>query len=158
MLDTRIINGERCLLFGPYAGFSTKFLKNGSYPDLFLSVELHNVWPMLSAGVRNLGLTKYLISQGDAGPGRPVCLSPAVFPSQYPVGRLDEPALGYDPDLRPVADPRRRPLAPDPGPDDCGAGAGGVSPGVFAFDVYAFICVRHLEGRRRGAGCAAPSE
>ena len=62
-LDTRIIDGERCLLFGPYAGFSTKFLKNGSYLDLFLSVEMHNVWPMLSAGAKNLGLTKYLVNQ-----------------------------------------------------------------------------------------------
>jgi malate dehydrogenase (quinone) len=62
-LDTRIINGERCLLFGPYAGFSTKFLKNGSYLDLFLSIEMHNVWPILSAGVKNLELTKYLVEQ-----------------------------------------------------------------------------------------------
>lgn len=62
-LDTRMINGERCLLFGPYAGFSTKFLKNGSYLDLFLSLEMHNVWPMLSAGARNIDLTKYLIEQ-----------------------------------------------------------------------------------------------
>ena len=62
-LDTRIINGERCLLFGPYAGFSTKFLKEGSYMDLFLSIEMHNVWPMMRAGMRNLELTKYLVNQ-----------------------------------------------------------------------------------------------
>lgn len=62
-LDTRVINGERCLLFGPYAGFSTKFLKNGSYMDLFLSIESHNIWPMLKAGADNLDLTKYLIDQ-----------------------------------------------------------------------------------------------
>lgn len=62
-LDTRIINGQRCLLFGPYAGFSTKFLKNGSYWDLPLSIEMHNVWPMLSAGLNNIGLTKYLVEQ-----------------------------------------------------------------------------------------------
>lgn len=62
-LDTRIIKGARCLLFGPYAGFSTKFLKNGSYLDLFLSIEMHNVWPMLSAGAKNLSLTKYLVEQ-----------------------------------------------------------------------------------------------
>ena len=62
-LDTRIINGQRCLLFGPYAGFSTKFLKNGSYWDLPLSIEMHNVWPMLSAGFHNVGLTKYLVEQ-----------------------------------------------------------------------------------------------
>lgn len=62
-LDSRMIDGERGLLFGPYAGFSTKFLKNGSYFDLPLSIEMHNVWPMLSAGIHNIGLTKYLIEQ-----------------------------------------------------------------------------------------------
>lgn len=62
-LDSRMLDGERSLLFGPYAGFSTKFLKNGSYMDLPLSIEAHNIWPMLSAGVRNLSLTKYLIKQ-----------------------------------------------------------------------------------------------
>ena len=62
-LDTRMLDGKRSLLFGPYAGFSTKFLKNGSYFDLPLSLEVHNVWPMLSAGVNNIELTKYLIQQ-----------------------------------------------------------------------------------------------
>ncbi len=62
-LDTRMLDGERSLLFGPYAGFSTKFLKNGSYLDLPLSIEVHNVWPMLAAGVHNIRLTKYLIEQ-----------------------------------------------------------------------------------------------
>ena len=62
-LDTRMLDGERSLLFGPYAGFSTKFLKNGSYMDLPLSLEVHNVWPMLSAGMHNISLTKYLVQQ-----------------------------------------------------------------------------------------------
>ena len=62
-LDTRLLDGERSLLFGPYAGFSTKFLKNGSYLDLPLSLEVHNIWPMLSAGIHNVGLTKYLVEQ-----------------------------------------------------------------------------------------------
>lgn len=62
-LDTRMLDGERSLLFGPYAGFSTKFLKNGSYLDLPLSIEVHNVWPILAAGIHNIGLTKYLIKQ-----------------------------------------------------------------------------------------------
>jgi len=62
-LDTRMMNGERALLFGPYAGFSTKFLKNGSYFDLPLSLEVDNIWPMLVAGFRNYKLTKYLVKQ-----------------------------------------------------------------------------------------------
>ncbi len=62
-LDTRMIDGKRTLLFGPYAGFSTKFLKNGSYFDLPLSLEVHNIWPMLAAGIQNISLTKYLVEQ-----------------------------------------------------------------------------------------------
>lgn len=62
-LDTRIIDGKKELLFGPFAGFSTKFLKNGSYFDLPKSIEWHNMVPMLSAGWHNLPLTKYLIQQ-----------------------------------------------------------------------------------------------
>jgi malate dehydrogenase (quinone) len=62
-LDTRIINGKKELLFGPFAGFSTKFLKNGSYFDLPKSIEWHNMVPMLSAGWHNLPLTKYLLQQ-----------------------------------------------------------------------------------------------
>ena len=67
-LDTRIIAGKKALLFGPYAGFSTKFLKNGSYWDLPASIELENIVPMLAAGVQNLGLTKYLIQQVAQSP------------------------------------------------------------------------------------------
>lgn len=64
-LDTRVIDGKKALLFGPYAGFSTKFLKNGSYWDLAGSLELDNLVPMLSAGIHNLPLTKYLIKQAS---------------------------------------------------------------------------------------------
>jgi malate dehydrogenase (quinone) len=62
-LDTRMIGNQKALLFGPFAGFSTKFLKNGSYMDLPLSIEFDNILPMLSAGWHNLDLTKYLIQQ-----------------------------------------------------------------------------------------------
>ncbi|WP_443944650.1 malate:quinone oxidoreductase [Pedobacter sp. AW1-32] len=62
-LDTRMINGKRALLFGPYAGFSTKFLKNGSYMDLPKSIKLNNIGPMISVGLHNMDLTKYLIQQ-----------------------------------------------------------------------------------------------
>lgn len=62
-LDSRIIGNKNELLFGPFAGFSTKFLKNGSYWDLPLSIEWDNLKPMLSAGFHNLPLTRYLIEQ-----------------------------------------------------------------------------------------------
>lgn len=62
-LDTRLINGKKALLFGPYAGFSTKFLKNGSLLDLPLSIKINNIRPMLAAGMDNLPLTRYLINQ-----------------------------------------------------------------------------------------------
>src|SRR5699024_8730343 len=62
-LDTRYIEGERTLMFGPFAGFSPKFLKTGSNMDLIGSVKPNNVLTMLSAGAKNLSLTKYLISQ-----------------------------------------------------------------------------------------------
>ena len=62
-IDTRMIDGKKALLFGPYAGFSTKFLKNGSYLDLAKSIQMDNIKPMLSAGINNIPLTKYLIEQ-----------------------------------------------------------------------------------------------
>ncbi|MEO8331198.1 MAG: malate dehydrogenase (quinone) [Gallionella sp.] len=62
-LDMRIIEGKRALLFGPYAGFSTKFLKKGSYLDLLKSVKSTNLKPVMSAGWTNLDLARYLIRQ-----------------------------------------------------------------------------------------------
>lgn len=62
-LDTRVINGERALLFGPFAGFTTKFLKEGSVMDLPSSIKLGNLKPMISVGLHNMALTKYLISE-----------------------------------------------------------------------------------------------
>ncbi|MFC6334135.1 malate:quinone oxidoreductase [Paenibacillus septentrionalis] len=62
-LDTRYINNKKSLLFGPFAGFSPKFLKTGSMFDLISSVKPHNVTTMLAAGVKEMALTKYLIQQ-----------------------------------------------------------------------------------------------
>lgn len=67
-VDSRMIDGEKALLFGPFAGFSTRFLKNGSYSDLPLSIKPDNVIPMLVAGYKNIPLTKYLIEQVRQSP------------------------------------------------------------------------------------------
>ncbi|WHY88681.1 malate:quinone oxidoreductase [Neobacillus novalis] len=62
-LDTRFIDNKKSLLFGPFAGFSPKFLKTGSNMDLITSVKLNNVLTMLAAGAKQIPLTKYLIQQ-----------------------------------------------------------------------------------------------
>lgn len=62
-LDLRIIDGKKALLFGPFAGFSTKFLKEGSYLDLPESVNTKNIRSLFGAWWHNLPLTKYLIQQ-----------------------------------------------------------------------------------------------
>jgi len=62
-LDTRIIDGKRALLFGPFATFSTKFLKNGSLLDLLQSMNTSNLGPMTTVGLENFDLVKYLMGQ-----------------------------------------------------------------------------------------------
>lgn len=62
-LDTRIIDGKKAILFGPFAGFTTKFLKNGSFLDLPKSIKLNNLKQMLSVGKNNMDLTRYLVSE-----------------------------------------------------------------------------------------------
>ena len=62
-LDTRFIAGARELLFGPYAGFTTKFLKHGSWWDLLRSIGVDNVVPVASAGIENFDLTAWLVGQ-----------------------------------------------------------------------------------------------
>ncbi|KLV27638.1 malate:quinone oxidoreductase [Niallia circulans] len=62
-LDTRFIDNQKSLLFGPFAGFSPKFLKTGSMFDLITSVKPDNLLTMLAAGAKNMSLTSYLIQQ-----------------------------------------------------------------------------------------------
>nr|WP_183565243.1 malate dehydrogenase (quinone) [Methylorubrum rhodinum] len=62
-LDTRVLGGKRVILFGPFATFSTKFLKEGSYFDLLTSTTTSNVWPMVRVGVDQYPLIEYLAGQ-----------------------------------------------------------------------------------------------
>lgn len=62
-LDTRVVDGEASLLFGPFATFSPKFLKNGRVTDIVAQVRPGNLWPMLKVAVDNPGLIKYLVSE-----------------------------------------------------------------------------------------------
>ncbi|WP_161889720.1 malate:quinone oxidoreductase [Pontibacter russatus] len=80
-LDTRMINGKRELLFGPYAGFSTKFLKSGSYFDLARSIKVNNLRPMMAAGIKNIPLTRYLIDQVRQSPEDRMAALRQYFPN-----------------------------------------------------------------------------
>ncbi|MDY3126900.1 MAG: malate dehydrogenase (quinone) [Corynebacterium sp.] len=62
-LDTRVIDGEKGLLFGPYGGWSPKFLKKGTHLDLFKSIRANNISSYLGVAVQELGLTKYLVKE-----------------------------------------------------------------------------------------------
>ena len=53
-LDTRVVDGEASLMFGPFATFSPKFLKNGSMLDIVSQVRTHNLWPMLRVAFAGL--------------------------------------------------------------------------------------------------------
>lgn len=66
-LDTRYINGKKELMFGPFAGFSTKFLKEGSYTDFPKSINFSNIPSLWGVFWHNLDLTKYLVEQVSMG-------------------------------------------------------------------------------------------
>jgi malate dehydrogenase (quinone) len=80
-LDTRWINGEQQLLFGPYAGFTTKFLKEGSWLDLLGSIGIHNISALVRAGLDNAHLTRYLIGQAMLSTDERVAMLRRYYPS-----------------------------------------------------------------------------
>jgi malate dehydrogenase (quinone) len=79
-LDTRFWNGRRALLFGPFAGFTTKYLKSGSFLDLFASMRTHNLGPMLAVARDNANLTRYLVGQALQPQARRLEALRAYFP------------------------------------------------------------------------------
>lgn len=62
-IDTRYIDGKKYVLFGPFATYSNKFLKNGSQLDLIANTNKNNILPMTAIGIENMDLVKYLIGQ-----------------------------------------------------------------------------------------------
>ena len=64
-IDSRKLDDKPVVLFGPFALFSTKFLKEGSWFDLYSSVNHNNVAGMLKVGSENLDLVKYLLQQAE---------------------------------------------------------------------------------------------
>jgi malate dehydrogenase (quinone) len=62
-LDNRVVDGETSLLFGPYAGFTPKFLKQGSWLDFFQSIRWHNIIPLLGVAIGNFSLVTYLVKE-----------------------------------------------------------------------------------------------
>ncbi|CAN5278234.1 malate:quinone oxidoreductase [soil metagenome] len=85
-LDTRVIGTGKSLMFGPYAGWSPKFLKTGSMLDLFASVKPRNLIPMVLAGLKNIPLTVYLIKQLASGQKRRMQDLREFFPAATPDG------------------------------------------------------------------------
>lgn len=83
-LDKRVVDGTASLMFGPYAGFSPKFLKTGSWFDLFASIRPHNLIPMIAAGASNLGLVRYLIGQLAASKTAKFAALQEFFPEADP--------------------------------------------------------------------------
>ena len=79
-LDLREVDGSNSLLFGPYAGFTPKFLKDGSVLDLPRSIRFGNIIPMLAVGLTNLGLVRYLVTEVFAGRKKRLAALREYFP------------------------------------------------------------------------------
>lgn len=83
-LDTRVVDGKTYLMFGPYAGFSPKYLKRGKLTDMVTSVKSHNLGAMIGAGLKNIPLTRYLLEQLAARPETKFRALQAFYPDAQP--------------------------------------------------------------------------
>ncbi|QAY71529.1 malate dehydrogenase (quinone) [Xylanimonas protaetiae] len=83
-LDTRVVDGRSYLMFGPYAGFSPKYLKKGKYLGLVTSLRGHNLTSMLGAGIKNMDLTQYLVGELVARPETKFATLQAFYPEAQP--------------------------------------------------------------------------
>jgi len=83
-LDTRVVDGKSYLMFGPYAGFSPRFLKKGRYLGLFTSLRAHNLTSMLGAGLKNIDLTQYLVGEVVSRPETKFRTLQSFFPLAQP--------------------------------------------------------------------------
>jgi len=79
-LDTRVVDGRTALMFGPFAGFSFKFLRFGSPLDALKTIRPGNVLPLLAVGRDNLDLVKYLVTELAATPSAKLRALQKFFP------------------------------------------------------------------------------
>ncbi|MFD6270716.1 malate dehydrogenase (quinone) [Nocardia asteroides] len=83
-LDRREVDGSAALLFGPYATFSTRLLRYGKLTDLFTTLRPHNIVPLVAAGLQNLGLVRYLVTELLASPRRKFAQLQRFYPTADP--------------------------------------------------------------------------
>ena len=83
-LDTRVVGEQRAIMFGPYAGFTPKFLKTGSVLDLFRSIRPRNLVPMIQVALRSFGLVTYLVKELAATPTKRFAALQKFFPEAKP--------------------------------------------------------------------------
>lgn len=105
-LDSRIVRGQHSLLFGPYAGFKPKFLKTGSWIDLFASLRWHNLLPMISVALQDFGLLRYLVREVFASRQQRLEALYRFYPDANPVDWTPEVAGQRVQIIKP--DPKKR--------------------------------------------------